>query len=145
MNTNKYIQCQTKIDYLHYPNHHPVISTEYIIKSLQYIPNNKSVPIIIISDDIEWCKENIKLDNAIFVDDILPWQALWLISLCKHFIISNSSFSWWGAFLGEKTDSVVLCPDIWFGPEIEVDTSDIYRNNWIKIPTYHKDGALYPK
>ena len=132
-------------DYLHYPNHHPVISAEYIYKALEHIPNYKTNPIIIISDDIEWCQENINIDNAIFIVDILPWQALWLISLCKYFIISNSSFSWWGAFLGEKEDSIVTCPDIWFGPEIEVDTSDIYRNSWIKIPTYHQNGVLYPK
>jgi hypothetical protein len=132
-------------DYLHYPNHHPVISKEYIYKSLEYIPDYKKNPIIIISDDIEWCQENINIDNAIFITDILPWQALWLISLCKYFIISNSSFSWWGAFLGEKENSIVVCPDIWFGPEITVNTSDIYRNNWIKIPTYHQNGVLYPK
>lgn len=132
-------------DYLHYPNHHPVLSKEYIINALEYIPNNKTSPIIVISDDIEWCKENINIDDVFFAEDIYSWEALWLMSLCKHFIISNSSFSWWGAFLGEKENSVVVCPDIWFGPEIEVNTSDIYRSNWIKVPSYHKDGTLYPK
>lgn len=132
-------------DYLHYPDHHPVLSKEYIINALEYIPNNKTSPIIVISDDIEWCKENINIDGVFFAENISPWESLWLMSLCKHFIISNSSFSWWGAFLGEKPHSITLCPDVWFGPEIKVDTSDIYRNNWIKIPTYHKGGILYPK
>jgi hypothetical protein len=132
-------------DYIHYPNHHPVISKEFIYKSLEHIPNYKTKPVIITSDSIEWCQENITIDNAIFLTDTLPWEALWIMSLCKHFIISNSSFSWWGAFLGETEDSIVLCPDIWFGPDLHEDYSDIYRNNWIKIPTYHQNGVLYPK
>lgn len=132
-------------DYLYYPNHHPVISKEYIFKSLDYIPNNPSTPIIIMSDDIEWCKEHIFIKNAIFIENLSSWESLWLLSLCKHFIISNSTFSWWGSFLGETTDSVVICPDIWFGPEINYDTSDIYRKNWIKLPTYLQEGILYPK
>lgn len=132
-------------DYLHYPKQHPVISKEYINKSLEYIPNYKTIPLIVISDDIQWCKKNINIKNAHFIDDIFPWEALWLMSLCNYFIISNSSFSWWGAYLGEKENSIVLCPDIWFGPEITVDTSDIYKDNWIKIPTYYDDGVLYPK
>jgi hypothetical protein len=132
-------------DYRYYPNEHPIISKEYIFKSLEYIPNNKTSPIIVISDDIKWCKENINIDNSFFAENMTSWEMLWLMSLCKHFIISNSSFSWWGAFLGEKKNSMVLCPDIWFGPEINVNTSDIYKNNWIKIPTYFKNGGLYPK
>jgi hypothetical protein len=132
-------------DYLHYPKQHPVISKEYIFKSLKYITNDKSLPVIVISDDIEWCKENLKIDNAHFIDDILPWEALWLISLCKHFIISNSSFSWWGAYLGEKENSIVLCPDIWFGPKISLPIFDIYKDSWVKVPTYYEEGVLYPK
>lgn len=132
-------------DYIYYPNEHPIISKEYIYKSLEHIPNNKTSPIIVISDDIEWCKENINIDNVFFAENMTSWELLWLMSLCKHFIISNSSFSWWGAFLGEKENSIVLCPDVWFGPNINVNTSDIYKNGWIKIPTYFKNGKLYPK
>lgn len=63
--------------------------------------------VIVFSDDIEWCREKIQIDNAIFVDwnkGIASWQDMYLMSLCKHNIIANSTFSWWGAWLNENPE-----------------------------------------
>jgi hypothetical protein len=131
-------------DYLCYPDHHPVVSLEYIYKAFEVIPKEGHKNVFITSDDVEWCKDNIKIKNAIFITNS-SYEAIWFMSLCKHFIISNSTFSWWGAYLGEKENSVTVAPNTWFGPAINEDTRDIYKENWIKLPTYCEGGFIYPK
>lgn len=130
-------------DYLTFPTRHPVISAEYIHKAARSI--EKTDYYFVVSDDIPWCKENIKLPNCIF-SDYVTWKALWLLSLCTNFIISNSTFSWWGAYLA-KSNKTVIAPSVWFGPDILVDTDpkDIYCSDWKILPChYHKDGIIIP-
>jgi hypothetical protein len=55
-----------------------------------------------------------------------------LISLCKHQIIANSSFSWWGAYLNQDENKCVIAPSPWFNDPSLVDT-DMYPDNWIKV------------
>ena len=102
---------------------------------------------MVVSDDIEWCKENIKLPNVIFNDNnkYFNHEALWLLSLCDHFIISNSTFSWWGAWLSRSDNKIVISPDTWFGPDIKDNPKDIWCEDWIKIPTKWVDGFLQLK
>ena len=50
---------------------------------------------------------------------------------CKHFIIPNSSFAWWSAWLNNNTDKVVIAPKNWFN--MDIDTSDLIPDNWIRI------------
>ena len=125
------------------PGGHPVITIDYINEALKHVP--KCERILVMSDDIEWCKQNICLDNVHFNEKYWDQEGIWLLSLCDHFIISNSSFSWWGAYLSKTPHKVVVCPDTWFGPEIQVDTKDIFCPEWIKIPTQWKDGFLILK
>jgi hypothetical protein len=129
-------------DYLTQPTRHPVITVDYINEAYKQLPPHDKL--IIMSDDIKWCKENIKLPNSIFIDPPNYWdyEGIWLLSLCHHFIISNSSFSWWSAWLSKSTDKVVITPDTWFGPDIQENTKDIYCENWVKIPTYWDNGLL---
>jgi hypothetical protein len=129
-------------DYLTQPDNHPVVTKEFIHRALEHIPNKEHI--YVISDDIPWCRENIKIPNTTFVD-YKTWEALWLLALCKHFVISNSTFSWWGAYLGEKPDSVVVVPETWFGPGVHSRghyETDIYQQNWIKVPTYWDNGKI---
>jgi len=130
-------------DYLEQPRRHPVITLEYIYEAVKHLP--KYDYIIVLSDDIEWCEKNIKLDNVIFVKNYIECDGLWLLSLCDHFVISNSSYSWWGAYLSNTENKVVIAPDTWFGPDIHENISDIYCKNWIKIPTIWRDGFIHLK
>jgi len=91
----------------------------------------------IFSDDIDWVKENLPLERAIFVEHNRhgnSWQDMRLMSACKHSIIANSSFSFWGAFLGTNPGGIVIAPQKWFNKDLETQqTRDIYPENWIKI------------
>lgn len=127
-------------DYLTQPTRHPVISKEYIYEALKYIPNCEKY--IILSDDLEWCKKNIKLDDTIYVDNYWNWEALWLMSQCNYFIISNSSFSWWGAYLSKEPNKIVISPSVWVGPDITDDMKDIWCQDWIKIPCKYNNGNI---
>jgi len=134
-------------DYLTQPTRHPVISKEYILRAYEQLPHHDKL--LVVSDDIEWCKENIDLPNIVFNDNSKFWdgEALWLLSLCDHFIISNSSFSWWGSYLSRTDNKIIIAPSTWFGPDMENsnDPVDIYCDGWLKVPTFFKDGGLYVK
>ena len=130
-------------DYLTQPRRHPVVSIEYINEAYKKLPHCDKI--IVLSDDIEWCKENIKLPNLVFVENYRDCDALWLLSLCDHFIISNSTFSWWGAYLSRTENKIVISPDTWFGPDVLEDPKDIWCKDWIKIPTKWVDGLLQLK
>ena len=127
-------------DYLTQSTRHPVISKEYIYEALKHIPNCDKY--IILSDDIPWCKENIKLNNAIFVENYWNGDALWLMSQCNHFIISNSSFSWWGAYLSRDPNKKVISPSVWVGPDIIDNMDDVWCEDWIKIPCKYNNGNI---
>ena len=116
-------------DYINKPNFHPTCSLEYYNKAMEIINSDNY---IIISDDLEWCKNNFigrKFFFSPFTNEI---EDLHLLMNCNNHIIANSSFSWWGAYLCEY-DNKVVSPKIWFGPEGPQDTEDIYLDNWIKI------------
>jgi len=133
-------------DYLTFPDRHPVVTREYILKAVESL-KQKPDHIFVLSDDLQWCKDNLAdLPNVKFID----WyesDGLWLLSLCHDFIISNSTFSWWGAFLSYKQDKQIIAPSTWFGPAVLQmgDTpEDIYGDDWTIIPTVWKeDGFIY--
>ena len=133
-------------DYLIYSDYHPVVSKEYIDKALTRIPNiNGKNQHLIFTDDVPWCKENLAhLTNVHFVEAAVHEQ-MWLMSLCDHFVISNSSFSWWGAYLSRNPHKVVVAPETWFGPRGPRTWNDMYCAGWFIIPTYYSEGFIYPK
>lgn len=130
-------------DYLTQPTRHPVVTLDYINEAYKHLPFCDKI--IVLSDDITWCKENIVLPNLVFVENYRDCEALWLLSLCDHFIISNSSFSWWGAYLSRSDNKIVISPETWFGPDVSEDPRDIWCDDWIKIPTIWKDGFIHLK
>ena len=129
-------------DYLHYPNYHPVVSPEYIHKALTLVPSNQY---IVASDDIPWCKEHLNIPNAIYLEGWKVHEQLWIMAMCHHFIISNSSFSWWAAYLSRHSGKIVIAPETWFGPEGPPTWADMYCKDWTILPTYFNNGLIQTK
>ena len=129
-------------DYLHSPNYHPVVTPEYINKAIEHI--NDTTLYLIASDDIDWCKENIHLPNMVFLEGYKSYEQMWILSMCKNFVISNSSFSWWSAYLSRRTNKIVVAPATWFGPEHVGDWQNMYCKDWIILPTYFDNGLIKP-
>jgi|LakMenEpi03Aug12_release.lakeMendotaPanAssembly.Ray.scaffolds.fasta_scaffold06402_18 hypothetical protein len=120
-------------NYLDRQNYHPVLSLDYYKKAINIIGTEKHF--LIFSNDINWCKENLEfIENKTFIENNKDFEDLYLMTMCNHNIIANSSFSWWGAWLNKTINKTVIHPAIWFGPSFSYyDTSGISCENWIKI------------
>lgn len=115
---------------------HGSLSLSYYMSAVQYIKTKQESPsFYVFSDDLEWCKKNLPLDGNVvyvstfgdpdgFIDEFR------LMSMCRHHIIANSTFSWWSAWLGEYQDKIVIAPKLWFRSGGR-DTSDILPPSWI--------------
>jgi hypothetical protein len=115
-------------DYVKHPGFW-VITPEYINEALQHF-TDKEYTFLIFSDDIEWCKQ-IFPEGVVFMEGNNQFEDLCLMSLCKHNIIANSSYSWWGAWLNQNQDQRVIAPKNWFiNPK---PLNDLYLDNWIII------------
>jgi len=115
-----------------YSSIHPPQTIEYYQNALSYLPEDMIV--VIFSDDLKWCKENFIGERYVFINEI-DYISLYLMSKMKHNIIANSTFSWWGAWLSEYEDKMVIAPKRWFGNNVPVGTNDadIIPENWIRI------------
>lgn len=112
----------------------PPQSIDYYNRALEFIKNLEQIDhIYICSDDIQWCKENFKDDRIIFIEGQFDYMDMYVMSKCNYNIISNSSFSWWGAYLNENENKIVCAPVNWFGFAFEDGWQDIYCENWMKI------------
>ena len=119
-------------DYLKCSDRHPVCTLEYFNDAIDIIGRDKQF--LIISDDLPWCKENFIGTNFYFADRTIPEENLYLQTLCTNNIISNSSFSWWGAWLNPNVNKKVIAPKIWFGSQKEtLNTQDLLPDSWLKI------------
>lgn len=118
-------------DYLKYPNHHPACDISYYNNAISKMPNGTKF--LVFSDDIQWCKDKF-IGDFEFIEGEQDVIDLYLMSLCNHNIIANSTFSWWGAWLNQNKNKLVIAPKIWFGPgKGDVNTNDILPENWVKI------------
>lgn len=101
------------------------------------LPQIKKDPqIFVFSDDPDWARENLKLPGTPVIVDHNgaehDYEDMRLMSLCKHNIIANSSFSWWGAWLNQNVDRQVIAPKVWFGKET-MSNPDIWAQGWTKV------------
>lgn len=139
-------------DYLQNSANHFNLTNEWFEESVSKFPNHN---VLVFSDDIEWCK-----NQSIFSDDrfmfsetsdgkiVRPdgrwdslnmdhWYDLCLQSLCDDNIISNSTFSWWAAYLNRNPNKVIISPDPktkWFGPNnAHLNTKDVIPESWVLI------------
>lgn len=118
-------------DYVSKQDKHPVQDINFYKQAFDYFDNSKKF--YIFSDDIEWCKNNFIGDNFEFIESEFDYIDLWMMSLCEHNIIANSSFSWWGAWLNRNPDKIVIAPKNWFGPKKKLDAKDLVPDKWIRI------------
>lgn len=114
-----------------------ICTDDYYEAAMQYIMRHEeNVIFCFFSDDIEWVKEKYKRDkNAIFVENDMfeayeDWYDMYMMSECKHNIIANSSFSWWGAWLNKNPNKIVIAPQEWFNG---TDMPDICPKSWIRL------------
>ena len=115
-------------DYISDPNFE-CLSLDYYRNALKLLPN---FPVIVFSDDPEWCKNEFKKDSFIISPFTDPFYDLCLMSLCDYHIIANSSFSWWGSWLAKRKQTIA--PRKWFAGEFSNwNTKDLYLSNWIII------------
>ncbi len=121
---------------------HGVPSLEYYYKAIELVKNKvgEDIEIFVFSDDVDWCKTHFKLDEPIhFVSHELykgdRFSAyLQLMTLCKHFIIPNSTFGWWAAWLADNNDKLVVTPEQWFiDKKLQSQTQDLRPIEWITI------------
>lgn len=120
-------------DYVPQPENYILLDKAYYDKAFSVVSNKIDV-ILVFSDDIKWCKENFIGDNFIFVENEKDYIDLYLMSMCNHNIISNSSFSWWGAWLNQYKEKVVIAPKKWYGPnKDDRNLDDLLMSDWILI------------
>lgn len=129
-------------DYVGHPQLDGLAPIEYYKNAIEYLKKKIENPkFFIFSNDLSWCKENLPLkeneyevvegntgDNS-YID-------MQLMSLCKHNIIPNSSFSWWGAWLNKNPQKIVIAPERWFTLESNFLYEDIVPESWIKLRNF---------
>ena len=115
-------------DYLNLPQYHPICPRSYYIQAYEDFCEGN---VVVVSDDIEWVRDNWELPNAYYVEENSNQEVdMCIIARSDHCIIANSSFSWWGAWLNEKGGSVVA-PSTWFGPKYaHYNLIDLYPEGW---------------
>lgn len=117
-------------DYVGLQDHHPVCGIDYYAAAIQTLGLNKRY--FVFSDDIEWCKA-VFHDDYTIVSGLSDWEEMYLMSKCKHHIIANSTFSWWGAWLNTHEYKNVIAPKQWFGPAKQLNTTDVLPKEWLQI------------
>jgi hypothetical protein len=117
---------------------HGVYGTEYFNKAVVELNKKTSNPkYFIFSDDMEWCEENLKFEHDYtFVSHdykgLKFGQYLYLMSACKNFIIPNSSFAWWAAWLNDNEEKIVITPKKWF-KDGAMRTEGLKPETWINL------------
>lgn len=122
-------------DYLKHSDIHTNLSIEYYITAINKI--SSTCPVIVFSNDIEWCKNNLSknITNPIYfieniIDEFNDYIELLLMSKIKYNIIANSSFSWWAAYLNNNKDKKIIAPAMWFEYNGPKNWQDLYYDNW---------------
>jgi hypothetical protein len=107
------------------------LSPEYIQACFAAFPEG-DYNILVFSDNLEYCKNWFpEGDNVYFADGLNEAETLCLMSMCDHFLMSGSTFSWWGAYLGQKPHSVVLFPNYFDGSDRNLD--EFYHPTWKRV------------
>lgn len=109
------------------------LSEDYFANAMALFPD-KDTLFVVCSDQMWWCKFIFKkfTRNIIFIENNDYLIDFYLMSLCKHNIISNSTFSWWAAYLNRNPDKIVVAPEKWMTNR-NLEDYDIVPEDWIKV------------
>lgn len=116
-------------DYLRLPHRFPFVGARYLTAAVNRF--GAEVTYVVCSDDLPWCKKFFNQRkfpgrHFYFVEGGSPLADLFTMSLCAHNICSNSTFSWWAAWLNPSIEKRVIMPARWFGVDIKQDTTSLY-------------------
>jgi glycosyl transferase family 11 len=122
-------------DYVSLQSFHGLPSVDYYLAAVKQI-QCQTLPskVFVFSDDREWCRENLPQEWRV-VDGTNKYDDLRLMSSCKHAVIANSSFSWWGTWLGDNQQGrIVIAPERWFADDVmQEQSTDICPEKWQKL------------
>lgn len=114
---------------------HGLCSMEYYYKAVELMAAKVKDPhFFIFSDSIDWVRQNFKIAHPMTFNGqgaAKNYEDITLMSFCKHHILSNSTFGWWGAWLGETPEQIVIAPHKWFNKP--VDIRDLMPSRWIQL------------
>ena len=113
---------------------HNVCTKSYYQRAVDYMKQHVDNPVLFIfSNDMEWVKKNIHFNLETFYESGTDpsWETLELMSNCKHFIISNSSYNWWAQYKGTCPNKIVVAPERWFNNPF---VPDIFLDTWVRLP-----------
>lgn len=127
-------------DYVSSPHNvakHGVCSLDYYKAAIHYIAEHVEAPYyFVFSDDMDWVRANLNINGHVcyVIHNRGPesYNDMRLMSLCRHHIIANSSFSWWGAWLNPSTAKIVVAPKRWFN-EYPANTGDLFPEEWVTL------------
>jgi len=127
-------------DYVQFYNSFPPVTEVYLRTAMKVAARNGFSKFMVFSDDIAWCKQTInpaKYPEYTFEysEGKSEYEDLCLGASCSNNIISNSTFSWWQAWLNENPDKLVISPSKsnWFGKRVKLSTQDIIPDSWVQI------------
>jgi Glycosyl transferase family 11 len=141
-------------DYVNHQYAHPLCSIDYYEEALTHF--DESSPVLVFSDDIEWCKQQPFFSDDRFmiseyretysqtsetkdgrIKSLIPYFDLCMMSLCSGGIVANSSMSWWGAWLISNPTQPIVAPKIWFNSEYiesnNYNMEDLLPESWIEV------------
>ena len=121
-------------DYMKNLYKHPFCGKRYYREAIKELGNPDRI--IIFSDDIKWCRNNLRGENIDYMEGSSFLDDFFLMTFAEQLVISNSSFSYWAAFLNEKKSKVIV-PSLWYGFRHKVDTRDLIPKGWQVINNHY--------
>lgn len=119
-------------DYVNLQHFHGLVPLDYYLRGVQRIreKTQRDCTALVVSDDIDWCRENFPSDFIFWSGD--KYEDLRMMRSCDHAVIANSTFSWWGAWLQENPNKIVIAPEKWFA-DPSVNTKDLVPEGWVRL------------